>query len=84
LQYEKEKHLLTLKIGDTTMAEEFKSKNRVTASSSNKLQPSISLDEVRNLYDSGYVGRAKLREIGIGITLDGKVWDRNGAYIGEV
>lgn len=62
----------------------FKVKNRVTTSSSNKLQPSISLDEVRNLYDSGYTGRAKLREMGIGVTLDGKAWDRNGAYIGEV
>jgi len=44
----------------------------------------ISLDEVRNLYNSGYAGRAKLREMGIGVTLDGKVWDRNGTYIGEV
>jgi hypothetical protein len=52
--------------------------------SSNKLQPSISLEEVRNLYDSGYAGRAKLREMGICVTLDGKVWDKNGAYIGEV
>jgi hypothetical protein len=52
--------------------------------SSNKLQPSISLEEVRNLYDSGYAGRAKLREMGIGVTLDGKVWDKNGTYIGEV
>lgn len=62
----------------------FRFKNLVTASSNNKLHPSISLDEVRNLYDSGYAGRAKLREMGIGITLDGKVWDKNGAYIGEV
>ena len=51
---------------------------------SNKLHPNISLDEVRNIYDSGYAGRAKLREMGIGITLDGKAWDRNGAYIGEI
>lgn len=62
----------------------FRFKNRVTTSSGNKLHPSISLDEVRNLYDSGYAGRAKLREMGIGITLDGKAWDKNGAYIGEV
>ena len=63
----------------------FRFKNRVTTSSSNKLRQNISLlDEVRNLYDSGYAGRAKLREIGIGITLNGKAWDRNGAYIGEI
>ena len=54
------------------------------ASSSNKLQPSISLDDVRKLYNSGYADRAKLREMGFCITLNGKVWDRNGAYIGEV
>ena len=52
--------------------------------SSNKLQPSISLDEVRNLYNSGYAGRAKLREMGVGVTLDGMAWDNNGAYIGKV
>ena len=54
------------------------------ASSSNKLQPSISLYDVRKLYNSGYADRAKLHEMGIGITLDGKVWNKNGAYIGEV
>jgi len=59
-------------------------KTRVTTSSSNKLHPSISLDEVRNLYDSGYAGKAKLREMGVSVTLDGKAWDRSGAYIGEV
>ncbi len=62
----------------------FRFKNRVTTSSSNKLLPSISLDDVRNLYDSGYAGRVKLHEMGIGITLNGKAWDRNGAYIGEI
>ena len=62
----------------------FRFKSRVTTSSSNKLRPNISLDEVRKLYDSGYPGRAKLREMGIGITLDGKAWDRNGAYIGNI
>ena len=62
----------------------FRFKSRVTTSSSNKLRPNISLDEVRNLYNSGYTGRAKLCEMKISITLDGKAWDRNGAYIGEI
>lgn len=62
----------------------FQFKNRVTTSNSNRLRPNMSLDEVRNLYDSGYTGRAKLRKMGIGVALDGKAWDRNGAYIGDI
>ena len=68
----KNKHLLTIKT------------KTIMKASSNKLQPSISLDEVRNLYNSGYAGRAKLREMGVGVTLDGMAWNRNGAYIGKV
>ena len=47
------------------------------------MEISEELREVRRIFDSGYAGRAKLREMGYSINLDGKVWSK-GTYIGSV
>lgn len=41
------------------------------------------IEHARALFDSSYAGRAKMREIGYSVILDGRTWYK-GKYIGEI